>query len=219
MNVLWVLLAAFALTVPLVLVARLVAIRYGIVDTPRLGRASLVSRPYLGGVAIVLAAVVVTGIGWWWSNQMTTTTAAILIAVTASGVIGLSDDLRRHSATPKLVAEFLVAAAVVVLGGTIAITATVAVDAVLSLIVIVFLMNSFNLLDNSDGALSSVAAITGIGIAGVAVILGQNPQGFLAAAVAGACLAFLLFNWHPASIFMGMRVPFLSAAHSCAPWR
>jgi len=203
MSVLWVILAAFALTIPLVQAARLVALRYGVVDNPRPSRVSRAPRPYLGGVAIMTAATLVCAFTWAISGEFNATTVAILLAVVVSGIIGLSDDLRHHTATPKLIAEFLVAGVVVMLGGTIAITVTPVVDALISLVVIVFLMNSFNLLDNSDGALSSVAAITGFGIAGVAVVLGQNPQGFLAAAVGGACLAFLLFNWHPATIFMG----------------
>lgn len=203
MNLMSVLLSSFALCVPLVILARIVALKWGIVDKPREGRASQAPRPYLGGVAIALAVCVSAAVAWLRTETLQASMVAVLVAVAVSGLIGLSDDMVAHTAMPKLIAEFGVAALVVQLGGTLAITAIPLVDAVFSLLAIVLLMNSFNLLDNSDGALSSMAVVTGFGITGVAYSLNRLPEGYLAMAVAGASLAFLLFNWHPASIFMG----------------
>lgn len=203
MNLFSVFLSSFALCVPLVIWARVVALRLGVVDNPRSGRASQAPRPYLGGVAIGLAVCISATVAWIRTNTLAASMVAVLVAVAVSGLIGLSDDLVTHSAKPKLLAEFGVATLVVLLGGTLAITEVPLIDAGFSLLAIVLLTNSFNLLDNSDGALASVAVITGLGITGVAYSLNRLPESYLAMAVAGACLAFLLFNWHPASIFMG----------------
>lgn len=198
-----VLLSAFAMCVPLVILARILALRWGVVDTPRAGRASQEPRPYLGGVAIAIAVCIAATLAWVRTGTLQASMVAVLVAVAVSGVIGLSDDLMAHTAKPKLIAEFGVASVVVFLGGTLAITAIPLIDSVVSLLAIVLLMNSFNLIDNSDGALASIAVVTGLGVTGVAFSLGRLPESYLAAAVAGASLAFLLFNWHPASIFMG----------------
>jgi UDP-GlcNAc:undecaprenyl-phosphate GlcNAc-1-phosphate transferase len=202
-NLISVFLSSFALCVPLVILARIVALRWGVVDTPRAARASQTPRPYLGGVAVALAVIVSAIVAWIRTGTLQASMIAVLVAVTLSGLIGLSDDLFAHTATPKLIAECGVATLVVALGGTLAITEVPLIDAVFSLLAIVLLMNSFNLLDNSDGALASVAVVTGLGITGVAYSLNRLPESYLAMAVAGASLALLLFNWHPASIFMG----------------
>lgn len=203
MNLISVLLSSFALCVPLVILARIVALKWGVVDKPRAGRASLAPRPYLGGVAIAIAVCISAIVAWVRTGTLQASMVAVLVAVAISGLIGLSDDLVAHTARPKLIAEFGVAALVVLLGGTLAVTTVPLIDAALSLIAIVLLMNSFNLIDNSDGALASIAVVTGLGVTGVAYSLNRLPESYLAMAVAGASLAFLLFNWHPASIFMG----------------
>jgi UDP-GlcNAc:undecaprenyl-phosphate GlcNAc-1-phosphate transferase len=68
---------------------------------------------------------------------------------------------------------------------------------------IVVITNSFNLLDNMDAAAGSIASVIAAAIAVTALIEGQVLVGGLAVVIASACLAFLIYNWHPARIFMG----------------
>jgi UDP-GlcNAc:undecaprenyl-phosphate GlcNAc-1-phosphate transferase len=77
------------------------------------------------------------------------------------------------------------------------------VDWLLTVVWLVVLTNSFNLLDNMDGAAAVVATTTAVALTVAAVVGGQVLVGGLAAIVAGSCLGFLLYNWHPARIFMG----------------
>jgi UDP-GlcNAc:undecaprenyl-phosphate GlcNAc-1-phosphate transferase len=67
-------------------------------------------------------------------------------------------------------------------------------------------MNSFNLLDNMDGLAAGTAAIAALGLALVAGLVPDSGSAVVAAALAGACLGFLPFNYRPhrpAALFMG----------------
>jgi UDP-GlcNAc:undecaprenyl-phosphate GlcNAc-1-phosphate transferase len=65
------------------------------------------------------------------------------------------------------------------------------------------LTNSLNLLDNMDGLSSGVAAVCASFFVVMAAMSGQIYVGALAAALLGATLGFLVYNFNPASIFMG----------------
>ena len=67
----------------------------------------------------------------------------------------------------------------------------------------VALMNMINFIDGMDGL---AAGITGLGATTFAILaasLGRADPAIMAAALAGACVAFLVFNFHPARVFMG----------------
>ena len=68
---------------------------------------------------------------------------------------------------------------------------------------IVALMNSFNFIDGMDGLAAGVGAITASTFAILALSLNRGGAAVLAAALAGACIGFLRFNFHPARVFMG----------------
>jgi UDP-GlcNAc:undecaprenyl-phosphate/decaprenyl-phosphate GlcNAc-1-phosphate transferase len=72
--------------------------------------------------------------------------------------------------------------------------------------ILVASMNSFNLLDNMDGLAAGIGAIAAIGLALIGGLLPGSGSSVVAAALAGACLGFLPFNYRwrrPARIFMG----------------
>lgn len=65
-------------------------------------------------------------------------------------------------------------------------------------------VNLFNFMDGIDGLAGSEAATIGAGLALVAAVGGLDPAlGLYGLAVAGAALGFLVWNWHPAKLFMG----------------
>jgi UDP-GlcNAc:undecaprenyl-phosphate GlcNAc-1-phosphate transferase len=76
------------------------------------------------------------------------------------------------------------------------------VDALLTIFWIIGIANALNLLDNMDGLCAGIAAIAGIACWGDLAAGAVWPAHY-AAALTGACLAFLFFNFNPASIFMG----------------
>ncbi|MDP2727078.1 MAG: MraY family glycosyltransferase, partial [Dehalococcoidia bacterium] len=63
--------------------------------------------------------------------------------------------------------------------------------------------NSLNLLDNMDGLSGGVAAVAAAFFLVLALLNGQFLVASLSAALLGACLGFLRYNFNPASIFMG----------------
>ena len=68
---------------------------------------------------------------------------------------------------------------------------------------IVLIMNSFNLLDNMDGIAAGVSSLTALGVAFMGMAYHQNGVALAGLALAGACGGFLVYNFHPAKIFMG----------------
>ncbi len=74
---------------------------------------------------------------------------------------------------------------------------------ILTVIGLVFMMNVVNFSDGVDGLAAGVCAIIAAAMAVIAFDLGRQQPGVLAALAAGAAIGFLLFNFPPASSFMG----------------
>ena len=119
--------------------------------------------------------------------------------------VGLWDD--KHALGPfvKLVFQFLVAflaAAFADVRVEFFIESRI-VTSLLSAFWIVLIVNAFNFLDNMDGASAGIAAIAGSVLLTAAAFNGQVFVSSLAIVFIGALLGFLVFNFPPASIFMG----------------
>jgi UDP-GlcNAc:undecaprenyl-phosphate GlcNAc-1-phosphate transferase len=76
-------------------------------------------------------------------------------------------------------------------------------DIAVTIFWLVGVTNAFNLLDNMDGLSGGVAAIGAAFFVLMSAFSGQYLVGALSAAVLGACIGFLIYNFNPASIFMG----------------
>jgi UDP-GlcNAc:undecaprenyl-phosphate/decaprenyl-phosphate GlcNAc-1-phosphate transferase len=179
-------------------VVRRIALRYDITDRPGNGKMHSAVTPYLGGVAIVLTAVGASIFLPRWSAQG----VGILIGAVVVGLVGLVDDIRMLGPGPRLALEAAAASTAFIAGVRVHLVND-PVDWVLTVVWLVVLTNAFNLLDNMDGAAGVIASVTAIGLAVTAGVAGQFLVGGLAAIVAGCCIGFLLYNWHPARIFMG----------------
>ena len=71
------------------------------------------------------------------------------------------------------------------------------------LFIIVGAVNSVNLTDGIDGLAASVTMVVGMGFMVITAIQSFTQMNLLAAALAGGCLGFLVWNFHPAKVFMG----------------
>ena len=198
-------LLSFALVAVLTGAMRRIAIRHRLLDEPRADRRHLHATPYLGGVAITCGPIgafllaVHSGGG-----QM----AVIIGAATAVSGLGLIDDLHPLNPAARLLVECLAASAVVAAGvhaDPLAGAGRIGwwVDAAGTVVWVVVLTNSFNLLDNSDGAAAAIAMATSPLLAVVAVATGRPGLAALLIAMGLGCAGFLLHNWAPAQIFMG----------------
>lgn len=75
--------------------------------------------------------------------------------------------------------------------------------AVVAAIAVVATSNAVNLTDGVDGLAASCTSLVLLGITIIAVTRGNVPVAVTSVALAGAVVAFLLFNWFPARVFMG----------------
>jgi UDP-GlcNAc:undecaprenyl-phosphate/decaprenyl-phosphate GlcNAc-1-phosphate transferase len=73
----------------------------------------------------------------------------------------------------------------------------------LTLLWLLGMQNTINLLDGVDGLAAGVVAVVATILAVAAISRNDQQTLILAAALAGSCLGFLVFNFHPAKIFMG----------------
>jgi UDP-N-acetylmuramyl pentapeptide phosphotransferase/UDP-N-acetylglucosamine-1-phosphate transferase len=78
-----------------------------------------------------------------------------------------------------------------------------AVSFVISYLTIIVIINSFNLIDGIDGLAASLGILTMIIFGSYFFYVGYQTYALLAYAMAGSLIAFLIFNHHPAKIFMG----------------
>ncbi|MFI6598990.1 MraY family glycosyltransferase [Nonomuraea sp. NPDC050536] len=152
--------------------------------------------PYLGGVAILLGTLTCV------FAAVDPSMIAILLGGCAVAILGLLDDLQPLSPVVRLMVEVVVATGVV-LNGVRAPLSGQWMDIPLTVLWIVLITNAFNLLDNMDGALAGIGAVSCGLLSATAFALGQPSPGLLLAALSAACLGFLLHNWRPARMFMG----------------
>lgn len=119
-------------------------------------------------------------------------------------LLGLYDDKVKLSPYAKLAGQFVLAIAAV--AGGVRITALIGDTIVMKAVTVVWIVlitNSFNLLDNMDGLCAGTAAICSGVLALLAIDSGQWSLAIALAALAGACLGFLRYNRSPATIFLG----------------
>ena len=173
--------------------------------------------PRGGGVGIVLPVVFALGVApAWLAGDATAVWFAVLSLAVA--VVGLVDDVRSLSALVRLVFQLLVAALFVHVVAGWSVLEWPGLGRVdlgvlktpVTVVFIVWLTNAYNFMDGIDGIAGLQAVVAGIGWVGAGFYLGDLLLATAGAAVAGASLGFLWFNWSPASIFMGdVGAPFL----------
>ncbi|WP_240134367.1 MraY family glycosyltransferase [Streptomyces sp. MUM 178J] len=178
------------------------ALRHDVTDRPDGRKGHARPTPYLGGIAVAVVTLVagaVTAVAGGFGNPGL---AVLLGGAAIIAVLGLIDDLRPLGPAPRLGVEATAASAVVLVGGHPTVFGGW-LDAPIAVMWIVFITNAFNLLDNMDGAASSVCAVIGGILCWQAWSSGQAGLGVVLVALSGASLGFLLHNWHPARIFLG----------------
>jgi hypothetical protein len=77
------------------------------------------------------------------------------------------------------------------------------VDWPLTLLFFLLFINAFNLIDGIDGLATGLALLSGLAFAAILFVQRQPADVLVLLALAGACAAFLRYNFHPARIFLG----------------
>jgi len=153
----------------------------------------------LGGVAIA-----VTVLGLHAAVIGVTALPVLLVAGASMFAIGLLDDIVSLRPTTKLVFEIAVASFLVFFNYRLGWVSSLTLDTILTVFWIVGLTNAFNLLDNMDGLCAGLSLIAGTGVLVTLTMSGASgPETIHLTLLLGAAAGFLIYNVHPASIFMG----------------
>lgn len=126
--------------------------------------------------------------------------------------LGLKDDLVVLSASKKFIGQVVAASIIIHLGG-------IRLDSMhglfgfdqlpeafalaLTYLTIIVVINSFNLIDGIDGLAASLGIMTMLIFGTYFFMVGFQAYSLLAYSLGGSLIAFLIFNHHPAKIFMG----------------
>jgi UDP-GlcNAc:undecaprenyl-phosphate GlcNAc-1-phosphate transferase len=226
-----------ALAMVLTPLARAAALAIGLVDAPGGRKVHSASVPRVGGLPVVVSAGLALALArfaapWTSLTDAGTIDALAPIAVGALLVcaIGLFDDLRTLPVWPKLVIE--AGAALLVMSAGILIERVTIAGQTWPLGVIAWpvtfawivgMTNAFNLIDGIDGLAAGTAAIAGAACTLILIRRGHAADALLLSAVVGASLGFLLFNFAPASIFLGdsgsLTLGFVLATTAITGWQ
>jgi UDP-GlcNAc:undecaprenyl-phosphate/decaprenyl-phosphate GlcNAc-1-phosphate transferase len=217
LDALYAFLVAAAVTALLTPITMRLARRVGAIDEPRERGLSERPTPLLGGLAIfagaLVAALVWLPAGYGKEGELW---HGVLIAAAAITLVGALDD--RFDLPPVVKLAGQVVAAVVVVHFGVAVKAITLpfvgkldfpnagvtnAGPVLTVLGLVAMMNVVNFSDGVDGLAAGVCAIIAATMAAIAFDLDRQQPGVLAALTAGAALGFLLYNFPPASSFMG----------------
>jgi UDP-GlcNAc:undecaprenyl-phosphate/decaprenyl-phosphate GlcNAc-1-phosphate transferase len=216
--------ATALVTVSATPLVRRLPLRVGAIDYPSDRKVHATPTPTIGGLAMLLGILAGLGVAWLtptlrpafrFSSQL----QGALYAAVAVAVLGVIDDLRTLSAPAKAAGQILAAGLLVLNGvellffwvpkqGVISLGADLAVP--LTILWVLVLVNAVNLIDGLDGLAAGIVAIAAASFfvysyrvpptSGSAVL---QAAPVLCAVVAGACVGFLPWNFHPARIIMG----------------
>lgn len=180
---------------------RRAALALNLVDAPSQRKAHRTPMPLLGGVGILLGAILAVLV--IYRGEPEPTVLGVLLATTVVALTGLIDDYRPLPAWAKLagqLAGFLILAA---FGVRVRLPLPPVVNYGITLLWLLGITNAINFLDNMDGLSAGIAAVIASFILLLALANGQFLVAALSAALLGACLGFLRYNFPPARIFMG----------------
>jgi UDP-GlcNAc:undecaprenyl-phosphate GlcNAc-1-phosphate transferase len=194
MNILLALIISAAIT----MISVLPACRLKIIDQPNARKIHTISIPRTGGIAIFAGFVIAVLCSAPLSHSI-----RFIAPIAIAWITGLVDDIYELKPRIKLVFEAVASLIAIFLGFRFNLTNTV-LDYIVTFIWYIGYMNAFNLIDGLDGLATTVAIFQALAISITALLAGTfTPIGPIAPALIGSCLGFLVFNWHPAKIFMG----------------
>lgn len=190
-------LAVTAVSIPWV---RRLALRTGFVDAPAQRKLHSTPIPLMGGVAIFAGAVVALA---FFAEETPGSVAGVFLALALVALTGLLDDRYHLPARLKLLIELLAVAILIAFGIQVRLPVPELVNYAITALWLIGITNAINFLDNMDGLSAGISAVAASFMLLTGLQNGQFLVAGLAAAVLGACLGFLRYNFPPAQIFMG----------------
>jgi UDP-GlcNAc:undecaprenyl-phosphate GlcNAc-1-phosphate transferase len=204
------LVVAFVVAIVFAPVVIAAARRWGVLDRPRGYKAHAQPTPLLGG--LVVAAAAFAGATWFAVALGRTETAALAAIAAGSALIvtvGLVDDILGMGPGKKFLLQLAAIASTGVWLGLLGVRLNLFLAwpswpmIALTVLWIVGITNAFNFLDNMNGLCAGLGAIAAASLAVLNWQSGETVVALMSAALAGACLGFLPFNWPSARVFLG----------------
>ncbi len=199
---------SFGLT-PLV---KVFAGKIGAIDVPKDARRMHKEPiPRLGGLAIFFGFLFAV----FLMANMDMQTRGILIGATMIVVVGVIDDVTPLAPLPKFAVQILAALVPAIMGVRVEFVTNFNIfsddlfmgfgwlSIPLTVIWIVGITNAVNFIDGLDGLACGVSGISAISILTISILVSDVSVSILSAALAGACIGFIPYNFNPAKIFMG----------------
>ena len=201
--------SGFLSSLILIPLIRKIAIYYNLVSTPKESRWHKKPTPILGGIGIFVPWIITCicfkeYVDWNLHKEY----LMLIVCASIIFLLGLMDDIREIPPQKKLAGEIIIASAAIFFGFHLKWTGSSVVNMLFSFFWIVGITNAFNLLDNMDGLAAGIAIISGTFILIVNYYTHgslnlSDPSVFLTLILLGPLIGFLIFNFNPASIFMG----------------
>ncbi len=200
-TILLIFFAALIVAIAATPLAQRVAVRLGILDQPNTRKVHTSPVPLLGGVAIYVAflAALLLFSETFYVNQV----IGILLGATWVSFLGIWDDWKNLRPLIKLGGQFFAIAILLVTGVQVEFLRNPFLNFFVTAAWVVGITNAVNFLDNMDGLSGGVAAIASAWFLALSLLNGQFLVAPFAAAIFGASLGFLVYNFNPARIFMG----------------
>ena len=190
---------SFVLSVILTFFVRKYSRERGFVAEPKADRWHKKSTALMGGVAIFLTTVIV----YLLFIPIETDSLIVLGGASFLFVLGLVDDILHIKPYQKLIGQLVGTALVIGSGLVLPWTGSDFLNIWITAFWIIGITNAINLLDNMDGLAAGISAIAAFTLAIVLAAGGQTNELLLMATFVGALIGFLVYNFNPASIFMG----------------
>ncbi len=196
-----ILVVGFATSLGLTPLSRALALRLGVVAVPTGRNIHKDRKPLMGGMAIY--AGLALALLLFSPPAYITELVTVLVSAGFLAAVGLLDDRYDLGIKVRLMAQTLAAVALILSGIRIQLFGFWPLDAALTIIWVLAITNAINFLDNMDGLAAGVTAIAGSAFTLIAFAEGLTLVSMLAAALAGSAIGFLIYNFNPASSFMG----------------
>jgi UDP-GlcNAc:undecaprenyl-phosphate GlcNAc-1-phosphate transferase len=178
--------------------------KVGFLDYPSPDKIHEKPTPLLGGVGVYLGFAVSLSLGvfmsgiFWDGNLI-----GIFLGSFTLLLLGLWDDKRKLSPSHKFFGQILASLMFLVLSQRAVLLTNNFLDAFILLLWILGMINALNFLDNMDGLCGGITFIHCMAFLVIGALSKQTIVVLMSLSLAGAMLAFLRYNFHPAKIFLG----------------